>query len=171
PDPIFRIPHLYPRVPGWFAQHAPGVDHRHLLRHRDRISCCAGPAIAELAAVAHLGRLCRTDTQSATAVPDLVLVSRRAQRAAKPAAKHFVIWQLLSFQPGSRGSEADRPRRSGAVRAGDPGCDRRLLAVAALRAPAAVRERQIGHDLALCGGPADRAAAPDRAYIRGAGHV
>jgi len=42
----------------------------------------------------------------------------RARRAAKPAAKHFVIWQLLSFQPGSRGSEGDRPRRPGAVRAG-----------------------------------------------------
>src|SRR6266403_721437 len=41
-----------------------------------------------------------------------------------------------------------------------------LLAIAALRAPAAVRERQIGQDLALCGGPADRAAAIDRAFVR-----
>jgi len=31
-----------------------GLDHRHLLCHRDRISRRIGPAVAELAAVAHL---------------------------------------------------------------------------------------------------------------------
>jgi len=85
-----------------------------------------------------------------------VLVSRRARSAAKPAAKHFVIWQLLSFQPGSRGSEGDR---HGGL---EPFALAILVAIVAslllqrLRAPAAVRERQIGQDLALCGGPADR---------------
>ena len=68
----------------------------------------AGPAVAELAAVADLRRLCRTDPQPAAAVPDPVLVSGRAHRPAKPAAKHLAVRQLLSHQPRSGSSEADR---------------------------------------------------------------
>ena len=43
----------------------------------------AGPAVAELAVVAHRRRLCRADPQPAAAVPDPVLVSRGARGAAR----------------------------------------------------------------------------------------
>ena len=122
----------------------------------------AGPAVAELAAVAHLRRLCRIGAQPAAIVPDPVLVSRRARRAAEPAAKHFAVRQLLSQQPRSGHSEADRRSRFGAVRARAPGCDRDGVAVAGLCAPAAVRKRPDDHDLALCGRPAGRSAAARR---------
>ena len=77
----------------------------------------AGPAVAELAAVAHLRRLCRTGPQPAAAVPDPVLVSRRARRAAESAAKHLAVRQLLSQQPRFGDSKADRQCRLRAVRA------------------------------------------------------
>jgi ABC-type amino acid transport system permease subunit len=57
---------------------------------------CAGPAIAELAAVAHLRRLCRTGTQPATAVPDPVLVSRRASALPNPRQSISVFGSFLS---------------------------------------------------------------------------
>ena len=56
----------------------------------------ARPAVAELVVIARLRRLCRADTQPAAAVPDPVLVSGGARRAAGPAAKHLAVRQLLS---------------------------------------------------------------------------
>src|SRR5205823_5686232 len=85
-------------------------------------------ARANLVALAHLRRLCRADPQPAAAVPDSVLVSRRARRIAEPAAKHFDLRQLLSFQPRSGGSEADRRPRSRAVRHSCAGCGCRRAA-------------------------------------------
>ncbi len=49
---VFRIRSLYPRVPGRPAQYAAGRGDRHLLCHHHRIYGGAGPAVAELAAVA-----------------------------------------------------------------------------------------------------------------------
>ena len=72
----------------------------------------AGPAVAELAAVAHRRRLCRTDPQPAAAVPDPVLVSRGARGLAESAAKHLAVRQLLSHQPRPGHSKADRQSRA-----------------------------------------------------------
>ena len=51
--------------------------------HRDR------PTVAQLAGCPAGGRLCRADPQLAAAVPDPVLVSRRARNAAWTAPEHL----------------------------------------------------------------------------------
>ena len=63
-------------------------------------------------------RLCRTDPQPAAAVPDPVLVSRRARGAAQSAAEHLDLRQVLSHQSRPGDSKADRRARVRAV------CDR-----------------------------------------------
>ena len=65
------------------------------------------------------GGYVEADPQSAAAVPDPVLVSRGARRAAQSAAEHLAVRQLLSQQPRAGDSEADRQSRFRAV------CDRR----------------------------------------------
>src|SRR5438034_969629 len=60
---LFRsVGYLHPGIFRWTAEHAAGLGDRHLLRHPDRFHRRARPAVAELAAVANFGRLCRTDT-------------------------------------------------------------------------------------------------------------
>ena len=114
--PYTGIRYLHPRLPGRPAQHAAGLGDRHFLRHRDRIHRRARPAVAELAVVAHLRRLCRRGAQSAAAVPDPVLVSRGARGAAESAAEHLAVRQLLSHQSRPGHSKADRQSRLRAVR-------------------------------------------------------
>src|SRR3984893_5955873 len=119
----------------------------------------------------YLRRLCRTDPQPAAAVPDPVLVSRRARGAAKSAAEHFAVRQRFPLQPRVRDSEADRQSRFRAFRIRRSGWDRRFAAVAVVCAPPAVRERPDDPDLALCARPADRPAASDRADLWRAGQL
>jgi len=141
-----------------------GVDHRHLsfaTREFGFSRCAWGGYHRTGCCRASPAALCRTDTQSATAVPDPVLgISRCSSALPKPRGpKHLVILAsfFLSNRRGSRGSEAHRPRRFWS-RFG--GCGGSLVAESSpFLCPAAtltrrrqvvVRERQIGQDLALC---------------------
>ena len=59
----------------------------------------ARPVVAELAVVAHLRRLCRTDAQPAAAVPDPVLVSRGARALPQIRGRASSHLSTASFSP------------------------------------------------------------------------
>ena len=171
PDSVFGVGHLYPRIPGRPAQHAAGFRHRHLLRHRHRIPGGAGPAVAELAAGAHFRRLCRTGAQPAGAVPDPVLVSRRARGVAGPRQS---VSLFGAFFLNNRGLVIPKPIAEAGLAAFatcHPDRHRRLAGVAQPCAPATVRQRQTDPDLALCGRPAAWIAVAGSAGVWQAGHV
>ena len=107
-------------------------------------------------------RLCRTDPQPAAAVPDPVLVSRGARRAAESAAEHLAVRQLLPQQPRLRDPKADRqiPASSAFVVAIVIAIVGSLLLRRYARKQL-FRPRPADPDLALCAGHADRPAAAD----------
>src|SRR4029077_17391752 len=119
-----------------------------------RIPGGAGPAVAELVAGAHFRRLCRTGAEPAGAVPDPVLVSRRARGVAGATAKRLAVRRGLSQQSRAGHSKADRGGGSGSLRTCHPDRHRRLTGVTQPCTPSTVRQWQTNPDLALRGRPA-----------------
>ena len=97
-DSIYGIRHLCARVRGRAAQYAARRRHRHRVRHHSRLRRRHFPPVVQLAAAAAGRRLRGIDPQPAAPVPDPVLVSRRAGRAAGSAPEHFDLRRGLHQQ-------------------------------------------------------------------------
>ncbi len=159
PDLLYRLGHVPARVRGRAFEHARGLGGGHRLRHRDRLHRRAVPAVAQLAAVARRRDLCRDHPQPAGAVPDPVLVPGGARGLAQSAAEHFAARHRLHQQSRSRHSAPDRRERLRGVPGGAGVRHRGFAGVAHLCAAGAVPAGSGDPDLALCAGPAVRAAA------------